>query len=38
MANINHQITIKASAKNIYDLSTKEDIQKWLTKDDGGTI
>jgi uncharacterized protein YndB with AHSA1/START domain len=39
MANINHQITIKASAMKIYELiSTKEGIQKWLTKEDGWKI
>ncbi|WP_152270735.1 SRPBCC family protein [Agriterribacter humi] len=39
MADINHQIAIKASAKKIYELiSTKEGIQKWLTKGDGWKI
>jgi hypothetical protein len=39
MANINHKITINASAKKIYELiSTKTGIQKWLTKEDGWKI
>jgi len=39
MADINHQITITASAKKIYELiSTKTGIQKWLTKEDGWKI
>src|SRR6187402_1592716 len=39
MADINHQITINASAKKIYELiSTKTGIQKWLTKEDGWKI
>jgi hypothetical protein len=39
MADINHQITIKASAKKIYELiASKEGIQKWLTKEDGWKI
>ena len=39
MANINHQIIIKAPAKKIYELiSTKTGIQKWLTKEDGWKI
>lgn len=39
MANINHQIIIKAPAKKIYELiSTKTGIQKWLTKEEGWKI
>ena len=39
MANINHQITIKAQAQKIYELiTTKTGIQKWLTKEDGWNI
>ncbi len=39
MADIKHQISIKASAKQIYALvATKTGIRKWLTKDDGWKI
>jgi uncharacterized protein YndB with AHSA1/START domain len=39
MANITHQITIKAPAQKIYELiATKTGLQKWLTKEDGWTI